>query len=119
MLKSRGTTWGHDWSNGVDSRERVVIGTAQARRLDEVLSHESILDDATIHVSPGTNINEAPESGTLTLIQGQLPEGWQSRGLALQVFTDTEIFGWSRRQNVQRRKLITPTSFLAEVNPGD
>ncbi len=108
-----------DCRKALDSRERVVIVTAQARRLAEVLSDESILDDATIHVSPGTNINEAPESGTLTLIQGQLPEGWQSRGLALQVFTDTEIFGWSRRQNVQRRKLITPTSFLAEVNPGD
>src|SRR5258708_10831475 len=108
-----------DCRKALDSRERVVIVTAQARRLAEVLSDESILDDATIHVSPGRNLNEAPESGTLTLIQGQLPEGWQSRGLALQVFTDTELFGWSRRQNVQRRKLITPTSFLAEVNPGD
>ena len=112
-------TFVQDCRKALDSRERVVIVTAQARRLAEVLSDESILDVATIHVSPGTNINEAPESGTLTLIQGQLPEGWQARGLALQVFTDTEIFGWSRRQNVQRRKLITPTSFLAEVNPGD
>ncbi len=58
-------------------------------------------------------------SCTLTLIQGQLQEGWQSQGLALYVFTDTEIFGWSRRRNVQRRKPITPASFLAEVNPGD
>jgi transcription-repair coupling factor (superfamily II helicase) len=77
------------------------------------------LRDATIHVSPGVNINEPPESGTLTLIQGQLDEGWQSHGLALQIFTDTEIFGWARRRNVQRRKPITPASFLAEVNPGD
>ncbi len=108
-----------DCRKALDSRERVVIVTAQARRLAEVLSDESLLGDAAIQVSPGVNINEAPESGTLTLIQGQLPEGWQSRGLALQVFTDTEIFGWSRRQSVQRRKVITPTSFLAEVNPGD
>ena len=108
-----------DCRKALDSRERVVIVTAQARRLAEVLDDESILEDAVIRVSPGVNINEAPESGTLTLIQGQLPEGWQSRGLALQVFTDTEIFGWSRRQGVQRRKVITPVSFLAEVNPGD
>src|SRR2546425_10820664 len=46
-------------------------------------------------------------------------EGWQSQALALYVFTDTEIFGWSRRRNVMRRKPITPSSFLAEVNPGD
>src|SRR5439155_12098153 len=108
-----------DCRKALDHRERVVIVTAQSRRLAEVLGDESILNDAAIHVSPGTNINETPESGTLTLIQGQLPEGWQSHGLALQVYTDTEIFGWSKRQNLQRRKIITPASFLAEVNPGD
>jgi transcription-repair coupling factor (superfamily II helicase) len=108
-----------DCRKALDKRERVVIMTAQARRLAEVLGDDSILGDATIHVSPGTNINEAPESSTLTLIQGQLAEGWQSREMALQVFTDTEIFGWSRRQYSQRRKIITPSSFLAEVNPGD
>ena len=108
-----------DCRKALDSRERVVIVTAQARRLAEVLGDDSILGDATILVSPGTNINEAPESRSLTLIQGQLAEGWQSRELALQVYTDTEIFGWSRRQYAHRRKIITPASFLAEVNPGD
>ncbi len=108
-----------DCRKALDNRERVVIVTAQARRMAEVLGDESILHDATIHVSPGTNINSLPETGTVTLLQGQLMEGWQSRSLALSVFTDTEIFGWSRRRNLQRRKPITPSSFLAEVNPGD
>ena len=108
-----------DCRKALDNRERVVIVTAQARRMAEVLSDESILHEATIHVSPGTNINTLPENGTLTLIQGQLVEGWQSRSLGLHVFTDTEIFGWSKRRSVQRRKPITPASFLAEVNPGD
>ena len=103
----------------LDSRERVVIVTAQARRMAEVLSDESILNDGTIHASPGTNINQLPEAGTLTLIQGQLVEGWQSHSLGLYVYTDTEIFGWSRKRGAQRRKPITPASFLAEVNPGD
>jgi transcription-repair coupling factor (superfamily II helicase) len=103
----------------LDSRERVIIVTAQARRMAEVLSDESILPDATIHASPGTNINQPPEVGTLTLIQGQLAEGWQSHSLGLHVYTDTEIFGWSRRRGAQRRKPVTPASFLAEVNPGD
>ncbi|HEU5228599.1 MAG TPA: transcription-repair coupling factor, partial [Ktedonobacteraceae bacterium] len=31
----------------------------------------------------------------------------------------TEIFGWSKRRGTQRRKPVTPASFLAEVNPGD
>ena len=112
-------TFVQDCRKSLDIRERIVIVTAQARRMAEVLSDESLLGKATIHVSPGTNINEAPENSTLTLIQGQLSEGWQSHGLGLQVYTDTEIFGWSKRHNEHRRKPVTPASFLAEVNPGD
>ncbi len=108
-----------DCRKTLDNRERVIIVTAQARRMAEVLSDESILHEATIHASPGTNINQPPEAGTLTLIQGQMMEGWQSRSLGLYVYTDTEIFGWSRRRGVQRRRPVTPASFLAEVNPGD
>lgn len=108
-----------DCRKALDSRERVVIVTAQARRMAEVLSDESILPERTIDVSPGTNIHHEPEAGTLTLIQGQLVEGWYSRSLSLAMYTDTEIFGWSKRRNIQRRKPITPASFLAEVNPGD
>ena len=108
-----------DCRRALKNRERVVIVTAQARRMAEVLSDESILRDEAIHVSPGTNIQAPPYAGTVTLIQGQLVEGWQSRSLAISVYTDTEIFGWSRRRNALRRKPVTPASFLAEVNPGD
>ena len=108
-----------DCRKALDNRDRVVIVTMQARRMAEVLSDESILREATIHVSPGTHINQLPEAGTLTLIQGQLLEGWQARALALHVYTDTEIFGWSKRRGAQRRKPVTPASFLSEVNPGD
>jgi len=108
-----------DCRKALDSRERVVIVTAQARRMAEVLSDESILGEKAIHVSAGTNILHLPDAGTLVLIQGQLMEGWQSHALALHFYTDTEIFGWSKRRNAQRRKPVTPASFLAEVNPGD
>lgn len=108
-----------DCRKALDSRERIIIVTAQARRLSEVLGDESALGDATISVTPVANIKELPESGSLTLIQGQLSEGWQAHALALQIFTDTEIFGWSRRQKVQRRKVVMPANFLAEVNVGD
>src|SRR5437660_2414981 len=108
-----------DCRRALKNRERVVIVTAQARRMAEVLSDESILPDDAIHVSAGTNINQPPEAGTLTLIQGQLVEGWQAHSLALQLYTDTEIFGWSRKRTATRRQPVTPASFLAEVKPGD
>jgi transcription-repair coupling factor (superfamily II helicase) len=102
-----------------DKRERIVIVTSQARRVAEVLGDEAILQDAAIHVSPGININTLPDPGSVTLIQGQLLEGWEARALGLHVYTDIEIFGSSRRRTAQRRRPITPASFLAEVNPGD
>jgi transcription-repair coupling factor (superfamily II helicase) len=108
-----------DCRKELDNKDRVVIVTMQARRMAEVLSDESILADRAIHVSPGTNVNQLPEAGTLTLLQGQMLEGWQSRSLAIYIYTDTEIFGWSKRRSVQRRKPVTPASFLGEVNPGD
>ncbi len=108
-----------DCSRALDHRERVVIVTAQARRMAEVLGDDSVLGGKAILVSPGVNIMEPPESGALTLIQGQLPEGWQSQSLGLHLFTDTEIFGWSRKYKTQQRKIVTPATFLAEVNPGD
>jgi transcription-repair coupling factor (superfamily II helicase) len=108
-----------DCRKALKNRERVVIVTAQARRMAEVLSDEAILHDEAIHVSSGSHIQMLPDAGTVTLIQGQLIEGWQSRALGLSVYTDTEIFGWSRRRNALRRKPVTPSSFLAEVNPGD
>ncbi len=108
-----------DCRKALDNKDRIVIVTMQARRMAEVLSDESILADRAIHVSPGTNINQLPDAGTLTLLQGQMLEGWQSRSLAVYVYTDTEIFGWSKRRSVQRRKPVTPASFLGEVNPGD
>ncbi len=107
-----------DCHKALASRERVVIVTAQARRLAEVLADEPSQESA-LHVSPGSSIKEPPEAGTLTLIQGHLPEGWHSPALALHVYTDTEIFGWSKRRPAPRRKLVTPASFLAELNPGD
>src|SRR5437899_7182866 len=58
-------TFVQDCRKALDSRERVVIVTAQARRMAEVLGDESILPDAAIHVSPGTNINTVPDPGTL------------------------------------------------------
>src|ERR1700756_5435680 len=67
-----------------------------------------------IYVSPATDLPDLPDPGTLSLIHGRFPEGWQSHSLALSLFTDTEIFGWSKRRGEQRRASVTPASFLAE-----
>ena len=101
-------------------RQRVVVVSAQARRLAEVFGDESLLGKSgTVHVAPVTDLPDPPDAGTLTLVHGRFPEGWHSRALALSVYTDAEVFGWSRRHGDQRRASVTPASFLAELRPGD
>ncbi len=101
-------------------RQRVVIVSGQARRLAEVFGDEAMLGKSgVIYVAPATDLPELPDPGTLSLIHGRFPEGWHSHSLALTVFTDTEIFGWSKRHGEQRRASVTPASFLAELRPGD
>ncbi|HET9979308.1 MAG TPA: CarD family transcriptional regulator, partial [Ktedonobacterales bacterium] len=100
-------------------RQRVVLVSMQARRLTELFGDEALLGHGGIvMVSPDVDLPEAPEPGTLKVVHGRLPEGWHSRSLALTVFTDAEIFGWSKRRGEQRRS-VTPASFLAELRPGD
>ncbi len=102
------------------ARQRVVVVSAQARRLAEVFADESLLGKAgTVHTAPITDLPDVPEPGTLALVHGRFPEGWHSRSLALSVYTDSEVFGWSRRHGDQRRASVTPASFLAELRPGD
>ncbi|MGZ6389862.1 MAG: transcription-repair coupling factor, partial [Ktedonobacterales bacterium] len=101
-------------------RQRVVIVSGQARRLAEVFGDEALLGkNNTVMVSPATDLPEAPDPGTLALVHGRFPEGWHSRSMALSVYTDAEIFGWSKRRGEQRRAGTTPASFLAELRPGD
>jgi len=104
----------------LSQRQRIVIVSGQARRLAEVFGDEALLGKSGIvMVSPATDLPDAPEPGALALIHGRFPEGWHSRSMALTVYTDSEIFGWSKRHGDQRRAGSTPASFLAELRPGD
>jgi transcription-repair coupling factor (superfamily II helicase) len=101
-------------------RQRVVVVSMQARRICEVFGDESLLGKSgVVVVPPVVTLPEAPEPGTLTVVHGRLPEGWHSRSLALTVYADSEIFGWSKRRGEQRRAGVTPAAFLAELRPGD
>jgi transcription-repair coupling factor (superfamily II helicase) len=109
-----------DVRKAVGARQRVVVVSTQARRLAEVFADENLLGRAgTVHTAPITDLSDTPEVGTLTLVHGRFPEGWHSSSLALSVYTDAEVFGWSRRRGEQRRAGTTPSAFLAELRPGD
>jgi transcription-repair coupling factor (superfamily II helicase) len=103
----------------ISDRQRVVLITNQARRLAELFADEDTLGDFTLNTSPVPALNEPPDTGSLTIVHSnQLIEGWHSRALALSVFTDAEIFGWSKRRQ-ETRSIANPVAFVADLKPGD
>ncbi len=103
----------------VQDRQRVVVVTNQARRISEIFADEQALGDRTLRVAPVTSLDDAPDTGSLTIVHsGALAEGWHSHALALTVYTDAEIFGWTKRRN-DKRSFVNPSAFLTELKTGD
>jgi len=94
-------------------RQRVVLVTLQAGRLAELYS------DRGVSVASRETLEHAPEPGTLSLVHGQLGEGWSNPALGVFLLTDTEIFGWAKPRRVIRRRRVARESFLSELKTGD
>jgi transcription-repair coupling factor (superfamily II helicase) len=95
------------------NRQRVVMVTLQAGRLAELYA------DRGVTLRPRESLEEAPDRGTLSVVHGQLGEGWSNPLLGVFLLTDTEIFGWAKPRRVIRRRRIARESFLSELKPGD
>jgi len=107
-----------------DAKHRVIVVSRQAQRLSGVLRDRNII------ATPQEEVSELPPRGSLTLVQGSLPEGFiftmpkDSASGAFEVcslLTDAEIFGWGkpRRRHLRKRRAISPESFFAELSEGD
>ncbi len=99
--------------------DRVIAVTAQAARLDDLWREQ---DSGCFARSDG--ITEAPARGSVQFIDGVLHEGWRLRTAdgETHLFTDAEIFGWSRpepRRRKSGRKARTPENAVADIREGD
>ena len=92
---------------------RVVLVSQQAARLAELLHETGLV------VSPTDRLAEVPPAGTLALVAGTLPEGWQCPALKLSVLSDAEVFGWLRPRRLFQRRRATGEVLLTELQPGD
>lgn len=109
---------------------RVIAVTRQAERLADLLR------DRDFYIKPKTEITLAPEAGHVVLVQGALSEGWTLHVETLEranvetlersnvhLFTDAEIFGWSRpkprRLTTQYTRPQAPEAFFADLSEGD
>jgi transcription-repair coupling factor (superfamily II helicase) len=102
----------------VDSSTTSVVVSQQASRLGE------LLNDQGVKASPRESVSNPPRK--VELVHGLLREGWVSDELGLALFTDSEIFGWTKqRRSAPTRRLVTEKAaaaretFIAELQPGD
>ena len=106
------------WREMRRSGYTLVAVTRQAQRLAELWRDQ---DGAA---RPVDEIERLPERRTLTLVQGTLEQGWVLRrsdqAPLFYLFTDAEIFGWSKpRPRRRRRKPRRPELFFADLDAGD
>ncbi len=104
--------------------ERVVTVTMQAARLTELWQEQ----DSAFVLNTDT-IAEPPALGSVTFVEGALQEGFWLRTASPEggsgethVFTDAEIFGWSRPEPRRRKptqRARTPEGAYADLQEGD
>ena len=93
-------------------KQRMIIVSHEAKRLQELFQEEDVFTE------PVTNIKAAPPAGSLTLVQGLLDGGW-SLGEDTVLFTDSEIFGFTRVQRFQKKRPVARHKLFADIKPGD
>jgi transcription-repair coupling factor (superfamily II helicase) len=115
QIKPMLTQW-RELRNGGD---RVVAATAQAPRLSEIWQEQE-----SAYLTRTEAVTEPPEPRSVTFVDGTLHEGWRLRpgDGDVHLFTDAEIFGWSRpepRRRKSGRKARTPEMAYADLKEGD
>ncbi|MEO8393840.1 MAG: transcription-repair coupling factor [Chloroflexota bacterium] len=100
--------------------DRVVTVTMQAARMTELWQEQ----EASPFAPTADSITEPPAPASVTFVEGALQEGWRLRtgGSEIHVFTDAEIFGWSRpepRRRKPTKQARTPEGAYADLNEGD
>ncbi len=115
QIKPMLTQW-RELRNGGD---RVIAATAQAPRLSEIWQEQE-----SAYLTRTDAITGPPEPRTVAFVDGTLHEGWRLRpgDGDVHLFTDAEIFGWSRpepRRRKTSRKARTPETAYADLKEDD
>ncbi len=95
----------------IKKKQRIVIISHQARRLSELLEEEDIIAPSL------TQLEEPPPKGSIALVEGSLSQGWVTGSLTL--FTDAEIFGFTKKRRYIRRYPSHKAGVLSELTVGD
>ena len=96
---------------------RLVLVSHQASRISELLEEKSI------HAAPHDSIEQPPEPGSVTVVQGSLAQGWALKEAAasptLVVLSDSEILGSAKEQRLPRHRPVHHQLLRSEITPVD
>jgi transcription-repair coupling factor (superfamily II helicase) len=100
------------------SGDRTIIVSAQINRLID------LWQEGEAHFAPTAQTVETPPApGAVVFVDGAMQEGWRLREAGeTHLFTDAEVFGWSRPEPRRRRTAArprTPEIAYADLKPGD
>ncbi|MBX3010143.1 MAG: transcription-repair coupling factor [Caldilineaceae bacterium] len=111
-----------DIVKGREQGDQTLLVTRQAARLQELLRENDLL----VHVQSDLRL---PPSQPITLVQGVMGEGFVMKGIeaasgayTLHLYTDTELFGWSKpqaRHRTHKQSRVAPEVFFSDVKAGD
>ena len=99
-------------SEALARRERVVLISLQAGRLQE------LLEEYGLQVPTITDVEDVPPPGSLSLLQGSVSRGWALRG-GVRLISDLELFGFVKQERRTSRTRPRPTTVSLSINPGD
>jgi transcription-repair coupling factor (superfamily II helicase) len=98
-------------------RGRTVIVSQQSDRLAELVRERGLSVEA--------GASAPPELGPITLVHGLSQEGWVAPELNLALYTDSEIFGWTKQRRAAPRRGSSHyaaqearETFIADLQPG-
>ncbi|MDP2946373.1 MAG: CarD family transcriptional regulator, partial [bacterium] len=98
---------------GLAQGHRLVVASHQARRLAELLAEEDLF------AVPTTEPPATLAAGSLTLLQGSLAQGWAMPEHRVVLFTDTEVFGFTKQPRLEKRRPVRNRVFISELEVGD
>lgn len=94
----------------IRAKERIVIISNHAHRLQELMTEEGMLPRLI------DQLEEFPSAGSVSILRGYVSEGWiASMGQTVSLFTDSEIFGTTKIQRPRRQRAPSKKTFLSEI----
>ncbi|MCL2141083.1 MAG: transcription-repair coupling factor [Dehalococcoidia bacterium] len=94
------------------NNKRLIVISHQAARLEELLHNEEVI------ALSESELEKAPQQGSIILVQGLLSAGWQFND-NIYLFTDNELFGFLKQRRLARRRHVAQHKHFSDFSSGE